>query len=328
MSLCQMIHSTEPIALKGLEGWRPTTVGLRFSISYLKLFEFKFKALEDPQTFDPNKPPVADVQPPVNVVPPGCDAVVQRHQLLTAPIPVILRLPHTLRYAPRQLLHFFTDLRGGPEQAFKGMSSKTRSTVLRKVRSYREFCGGEIRWAIYKTPEEMAVFHGLARQVARKTYQERLFDAGLPDTREFSNQTMELARRNSVRAFLLFHNEKPVAYLYTPAVDGFLVYDFLGYDPEYADRSPGTVLQYLALEWLYAEQTFPFYYWGFGFSQTKKIFSTGQVLGADIFYFRPTIRNRLAVRLHYGTDRAAETFGRWLDRLDLKRPIKRWLKRS
>jgi CelD/BcsL family acetyltransferase involved in cellulose biosynthesis len=206
------------------------------------------------------------------------------------------------------------------------MSPKTRSTVVRKVRSYREFCGGEIRWTISTTPEEMVTFHRFAREVACKTYQERLFDSGLPDTEPFREQMLSLARQDSVRAFLLFHGERPVAYLYLPAPDGFLVYDYLGYDPAYSNHSPGTVLQYLALEALYAEQRFPLYYFGFGYSQTKKIFSTGQVLGADVFYFRPTLRNEIAVRLHYATDRFSALLGRWLDRLNLKQAVKRWLK--
>src|SRR5205085_1389357 len=177
--------------------------------------------------------------------------------------------------------------------------SKSRATMLRKVRQYKALSGGEIHWARYRTPDEMKTFQELARELARKTYQERLFASGLPDTYEFQARVDELARRDAVRAFLLFHGEKPVAYLYTPAPDGFLVYEYLGYDPDFAKHSPGTVLQYLALEMLYEEQRFPFYYWGYGHSQAKQVFSTNRVLGADIFYLRPTLRNHVAVYLNH-----------------------------
>lgn len=320
--VCQTSH------LGAMKTWRSKTISLRYSLSYVKLFEMKFKALEDPQTFDPNQVPASEIQTPFEEVPQNHDVVVARHQLLAAEIPVIQRLPTMLRYAPRQLLHFYTDLRGGPEQAFKAMSPKTRATVLRKVRSYQKFCGGELRWQTYRKPDEMLAYLEQARQVARKTYQERLFDSGIPDSQDFSAAMVELAKRNLVRGFLLFHGEKAIAYLYTPAPDGFLIYDYLGYDPDYADHSPGTVLQYLALEALYAEQQFPLYYWGFGYSQTKHIFSTGRVLGTDIFYFRPTLRNRLAVYLHYGADRLSGRVGTFLDRLGFKQRIKRWLKRN
>jgi hypothetical protein len=57
------------------------------------------------------------------------------------------------------------------------------------------------------------------------------------------------------------------------------------------------------------------------------VFSSREVLGADVFYIRPTLRNRLAVYLHYGIDRLAVSAGSVLSRLRLKQSIKRWLKR-
>lgn len=313
---------------RACEAWQPKTIRLRYSLSYVKLFEVAFSALEDTRPFDPERPPADDPQPPFADFPSGCDAIVVRHELLKSPIPVLTRLPNCIRYAPRQQPHFYTDLRGGPEQAFKTMSSKTRSTVVRKVKQYKAFCGGEIRWVQYRTPAEMETFQKLARELARKTYQERLFGSGLPEGEEFRTRVAELATQDAVRGFLLFHGDKPVAYLYTPAPDGFLVYEYLGYDPEYAKHSPGTVLQYLVLEMLYGDQRFPFYYWGYGYSQAKQVFSTNQVLGADIFYIRPTLRNRIAAHLNHGFDRFSERAGKALESMHLKGAIKRWLKRQ
>jgi hypothetical protein len=307
--------------------WKSKTIHLRYSLSYVKLFEVAFHALEDARPFDPDRPVISTLQLPPKEIPTGHDVVVVRHQLLASPVPVISRIGATICYVPRQLPHFYTDLRGGPDQAFKEMSSKTRATMLRKVRQYRTFCNGEICWRVYRTPEEMREFQALAAELASKTYQSRLFDSGLPDTEAFRKGMLDLALRDLVRGFLLFHGDVPIAYLYTPAPDGFLVYDYLGYDSAYAEHSPGTVLQYLALEALYAEQRFPIYYWGYGYSQTKKVFSTREVLGADLFYVRPTLRNRLAVYLHYGIDHLAVLAGNVLSRLRLKQSIKRWLKR-
>jgi GNAT acetyltransferase-like protein len=308
--------------------WQSRQIGFRYQLSYLKLFEINFTALDDARPFDPDRPAVAELDAPLPEVPAPYDVIAIRHQPLSAPIAVIKRVPTMLRYAPRQLLHFYTDLRRSHGDPFGAMSSKTRSTVLRKVRNYEKFCGGAISWRICRTPEDMRDYQAQARQVAIKTYQERLFDAGLPDDDAFRNHTLELADRDLVRGFLLFHGDRPVAYLYTPAPDGFLVYQYLGYDPAYASHSPGTVLQYLALKALYEEGRFPLYYWGYGFSQTKQIFSTGQFLAADVYFFRPTVRNYVAVWLHYTTDRFSEIVGALLDRVGLKQKINRWLKRT
>jgi hypothetical protein len=310
-----------------LSGWISKTLRLRCSISYLKICELRFSSLEDPRPFDPHRPIAESLLPPVEEVPEGYDVVVVRHEILASPIPKLQRLPNFLCYAPRQLTHYYTDLRGGPDQAFRSMSSKTRSTVLRKVKAFREFSGGTISWRVYKTPQEMMQFHELARQLARKTYQERLFDSGLPDSESFVSEMLQLARQDLVRGFLLFHQDIPIAYLYTPAPHGFLIYDYLGYDPQFSKHSPGTVLQYLALDSLYAEQRFSFYYWGNGFSQTKEIFSTGKVLASDLLYFRPTLRTVAAVRLHCFLEAAVERAGAILERLSLKAAIKRALKK-
>ena len=84
----------------------------------------------------------------------------------------------------------------------------------------------------------------------------------------------------------------------------------------------------MAPEMLHAEKRFPLYYWGYGYTQTKKVFSTGEVLGADIYYFRPTLRNQIAVRLHYAMDRFSERMGVLLDRMSLRGIIKRWLRKQ
>jgi CelD/BcsL family acetyltransferase involved in cellulose biosynthesis len=311
-----------------INAFRPKTIGLRCSLSYVKLFEFKFKALEDVRPFDPARAPHDASQPWLEKVPTGYEVVVARNEILPDQMPVVQTFGEVLRYAPRQLKHYYTDMTGGAAAAFQGMSAKTRSTITRKVRAYKQFCGGEIRLEVYRTPEELETYFQLARELSRRTYQERLFESGLPETEEFRHTALDLARRDAVRAFLLFDKDKPVAYLYTPAPDGFLVYDYVGYDPAYASHSPGTVLQYLAFEQLYAEQKFPLYYWGYGYSQTKKIFSTGEVLGADIFYFRATFRNRFAVGVHRSADRFSEWAGAILQRWNLKQSIKRLLKKQ
>ena len=42
-------------------------------------------------------------------------------------------------------------------------SSKTRSTLNRKIKKYTEYCDGRISWKIYKSAEEMPEFFKCAR---------------------------------------------------------------------------------------------------------------------------------------------------------------------
>lgn len=233
-----------------------------------------------------------------------------------------------LRYVPLQYTHCYIDLNTTFELYQAKFSSKTRSTINRKVRKFGEQSGGAPKWKAYRTPQEIDEFLGLARQVSKLTYQERLLDAGLPDTEEFAQEARQLASHDRVRAFLLFDGDKPVAYLYCPVEDDVLIYAYLGYDPEYSKQSVGTVLQWLALEDLFREGRFKAFDFTEGQSDHKLLFSTHQRKCANVFMLKPTLRNRLLVRAQRGMDGMSERIGSQLDRLGLKQWIKRVLVRG
>ncbi|MHC4165023.1 MAG: GNAT family N-acetyltransferase, partial [Planctomycetota bacterium] len=221
----------------------------------------------------------------------------------------------------------YVDLGGTFDDYLKRFSSKSRSTLQRKVRKFGQLCGGEADWRAYRTRAEMDEFYRLAREVSRKTYQERLLDAGLPESDEFREEMLEAAERDGTRGYLLFHESRPVAYLHCPIHDGVVFYGYLGYDPEYAKWSPGTVLQRLALERLFEEAGLRMFDFTEGEGRHKSFFSTHSVLCADIYYLRRSLRNRCLVRLHSGLDAFSRALVRLLDRLGLKERIKRLIRR-
>lgn len=55
------------------------------------------------------------------------------------------------------------------------------------------------------------------------------------------------------RGYVLFHEQKPVAYALCRGNHEQFTYTHVGYDQKYAKWSPGTVLLYLLLERLFAE---------------------------------------------------------------------------
>ena len=244
-------------------------------------------------------------------------------------MPRLTFMPRIMRYAPMQYNHYYADLTGTFEGYLNKFSSKSRSTLRRKVRKFAMNTGGEIQWRVYRTPEDMREFYQLARRVARKTYQERLLNAALPDSKEFLEDIQQLASADSVRGYLLFgEDSKPAAYLYCPISSGVVDYAYLGYDPELSDLSPGTVLQYCALESLCEEGCHRFFDFGQGEGEHKKLFATDSFLCADVYYFRRTFRNQFLVGLHWMTDRVSEAAGKVLERFELKSLIKRFIRRQ
>jgi len=185
-----------------------------------------------------------------------------------------------------------------------GFSSKSRSTLKRKVRRLAEASGGELDLRCFRSEAEIGEFHRLARSLSERTYQERLLGAGLPDGAAALAGMQSLARRGLVRGWLLFLSGRPIAYLYAPAEGETLIYAHLGYDPDFAELSPGTVLQLEAMRQLMDERAFRLFDFTEGDSEHKRRFATGGVDCVDLLLLRPTLGN-LAVGRSLGTfDRA------------------------
>jgi CelD/BcsL family acetyltransferase involved in cellulose biosynthesis len=237
---------------------------------------------------------------------------------------------HWIRYARHRYERHFIDLAGTYEGYLAKFSAKSRNTLRRKLRRFSEHSGGHIDFRAYRSPEELAVFHGHARCVSRETYQELMFDMGLPSGRGFQAQMAALAREDRVRAFLLFLHGEPISYLYCPVRDGVVQYQFLGYREAYARFSPGTVLLMHALESLFAEHRFQYFDFtegAGGGGGHKEFFATDSRRCADVCYLRPSISNVLLVLGHGAMDSVSGTAGRTLDRIGLKKGVKQWLRR-
>lgn len=238
-----------------------------------------------------------------------------------------LRAQHDyLCYVSSQHQRYYIDMRQSFEEYKSKFSSKTRSTLSRKVKKYAEHCGGNISWKIYKSAGEMPEFFRFARAVSERTYQEKLLDAGLPDSEEFLDEMEQLAQQGHVRGFILFHEDKPVSYLYCPVSNGVLIYAFLGYDPGYMNYSVGTVLQWLALEHLFEERLFRFFDFTEGQSEHKKLFATHSVQCANVFFLRNNLRNKALLYSQRAVDDFSRLAGDTLNQLGLKSKVKKMMR--
>lgn len=242
------------------------------------------------------------------------------------PLAPITKSGRYLRYSALQYEHCFIDLRLGFERYQEKFSSKTRSTIKRKIRKYAEHCGGEISWKSYRDPAQIRDFFRHAREVSALSYQERLLDSGLPDSEEYIREAEARAAAGTVRAYILFDRDRPVSYLYCPIENDIVIYAYLGYDPDYMKHSVGTVLQWLALETLFEEGCFKAFDFTEGESDHKRLFSTHQTLRANVFVIRASLINAAVIRSHFMMNLFSSWLGHRLDALGLKARIKRLIR--
>jgi CelD/BcsL family acetyltransferase involved in cellulose biosynthesis len=306
--------------------FRPVPVKIRLGDKTLLAPELWLQVRE--VSLDDEAPPVTEPEPPTEALQANSQGFLVRSLGVVGKQPVLRRQHGYLCYVSSQYPRYYIDMRQSFDEYKNKFSSKTRSTLNRKMRKYAEYCGGEIFWRTYTTPDEMHEFYGLARAVSRITYQEKLLDAGLPESREFRDEMGQRAQQGQVRGFILFHQNRPVSYLYCPINNGVLIYAFLGYDPDYMNYSVGTVLQWLALQHLFEERCFRFFDFTEGQSEHKKLFATHSVQSANVFFLRSSLPNSLLVHAQKALDDFSKTVGGMLQWLGIKTMVKKWIRAS
>ena len=93
-------------------------------------------------------------------------------------------------------------------------------------------------------------------------------------------------------------------------------------------HSPGTVLQYLALEHLFAQGEQGMFDFGEGETEQKKLFGTHSALCADVYMLRATPGNLGRVALRVLLESTSSAIVWVLERAGIKRWMKRAMRRS
>lgn len=209
-------------------------------------------------------------------------------------------LPNVRQAYPRHIVaamqayrRHYIEMDGTYEDYLGKFSGKTRSTLRRKQRKLIDSYGEGFEIAEFRTAEAMPGFFAEAAPLSRQTYQARLLDAGLPEGSEAVAAAQVLAAADRLRAYLLRIDGKAIAYLYLPVEGQTVIYAYLGYDPEWAGWSPGTVLQMAALERLFGEYRFRYFDFTEGEGAHKALFGTRWVDACSFYLLRPTLSNRL-----------------------------------
>jgi CelD/BcsL family acetyltransferase involved in cellulose biosynthesis len=307
--------------------WQRLRVNVKFRLGERTLFTraLWLQVRDVPLQPEAGRQPVI-AHPPLEALAGNCAGFLLRSLPLAAAQPRWRISGPYICYTPLQFQRYYIDLRQTFADYKAKFSSKSRSTLTRKVRRFAEQFGGAVQWRCYQRPEQMSEFHCLAREVSAKTYQERLLDAGLPDSPGFLRHVESLAAQDQVRAYVLFDGAKPVAFLFCPARDGVLLYQYLGYDPAYMEWSPGTVLQWCALEAIFAERRFTLFDFTEGQSEHKRFFATGSVRCANVFFLRRNLRNLALVLGHMGLESASQHAGALLERIGMKARVKKLIR--
>jgi CelD/BcsL family acetyltransferase involved in cellulose biosynthesis len=242
-------------------------------------------------------------------------------------LPRIATVQGRLRYAERHYLRYTIDLSGTYEQYLAHFSSKTRNTLMRKLRRFKKATRDRIDWQEYTTVADVDEFFSAAFAVAKRTYQYRMFDDVFSDDHDARQDAYQLAEKGQFRGSVLRLAGRPIAFLYSPISEGHLLYRNLGYDPNFEALSPGTVLLLQVLESSFRHKPAAKFDFFEGENDYKALFATSSVYCADLYFFPPTLRNKLLVYSHTAVHGLSRALVRVASAVGIKKFLKRGVRR-
>jgi CelD/BcsL family acetyltransferase involved in cellulose biosynthesis len=229
-----------------------------------------------------------------------------------------------LQYIPAIRPRYFISLSGTFEEYFaRTFQSKGRKHILRCVRRLEE---GDGEFRVFKTVPEMEAFLIAAQTISKRTYQTKMLGVGLPQSPEFQRSTLERAGSDRVRGYLLSYQQQPAAFAYCECKNLTLSYSVIGYDPQFASLSPGTVLLYYIVKHVFNEGRFRWLDFGIGESQYKSTFSTDFRTCGDVYLFPLGPKGVVIALSHWALDTVSTLLGRFFARLGVKTRIRKWLR--
>ena len=306
------------------------TIRLRFQLGEVELFSNRAPALVlKPEATVGDLDAAARAAYVKFVNAEGADCLVAFGQPVTDALSPIGWRAGCVRFAGHQYFRSTVRLDGTFEDYLAAMPGPRRSRLKRKVTRAAKALFG-LRVAVFKTEDEMREFHAIAVALSKKTYQESLFGKGIRTDSDFVSDMLVRARNSAtgVRGFVLYGNGEPIAFSYLVGDGEVLLCEMLGYDPKFAEWSPGNVLQFYVLQHLFASNEYSTFDFGEGDSQFKSTFATDSIPCADVFYFRASPVG-LALATSQATSHFASIWGaRVLQRFGWKAKVKHFLRRA
>jgi len=229
---------------------------------------------------------------------------------LTYSYPVARKMPRiSFRqgYICFSLKHFkrlYIDTQGTFEEYSTRFKSKTLSTIRRKTKKVANSCESGNFFKVFTTPDEISEFIKIAREISRKTYQFRLLNQGLQDNDRYMKDYLLKAENQKIVGMILYAEDTPVAYNLCPIYgDGVMIYYYTGFDPDYREYSPGTVLQYQTIQTAFELDQVKYYDFCSGEGQHKEMFADKFKYCADIIYLpaKPKYFFIIFTKLTYAT---------------------------
>jgi len=204
-----------------------------------------------------------------------------------------------IRYVPYRGKRYFVDLSSGSFADYlHRFSSNTRNRLRRQLRHLIQRAGGPVDVLSYTSPREFSEFRQHAIAVSRVSYQSKI-GWGFPESEEYKIHLISEATKGRLRGYILMAAGKPISYGMCRTETDIITYLIIGYDPEYRQFSPGTILLLRIVEALFAEHRFRLFDLGGHAAGYKAFHATGSIDYLRVIWMPITAKNLALVGAHW-----------------------------
>ena len=150
-------------------------------------------------------------------------------------------------FCPDISIHWRLILHGSINEYLKKFNHKKRKNLKRIEKKLNSTFPDKLQLKLFKTTNDLDMLVSACEEIAQKTYQRGL-GVGFVNIKENRERLELIAKKGWLSSFLLYIEDKPVAFLITTLYKDILYGDYIGYDKTYHKYSPGTFILLKAIE--------------------------------------------------------------------------------
>ncbi len=200
------------------------------------------------------------------------------------------------------------------DDLYRSGSAKVRKNLRWQSRRMVKDHPGAVVLRCYQFPPELDKLFRDVEQIASKTYQRGL-GVGFVDSPSMRERLYLEARHGWLRAYLLYIQDRPVAFWIGKRYGETFYSDFMGYDADFGRYSPGMYVVTNVIEGMYESQDRPQSIdFGLGDAQYKAVLADIEWQEGSLYVFAPTLKgfalNLLRTSVVAGDQAAKRLLGR------------------
>lgn len=238
------------------------------------------------------------------------------------------RPPLELFSASPMNAHQRIDMPATLEAYLAGLGSRSKKSLNYSRRKlFRDFAD-DINLARCSTEDDVSGFLDKAISISKTTYQWHLLGLGLRRGDVLEERMRFAARQGWLRSYLLECSGQPAAFMLAYQYGGCFYYTDVGYAPDFASWSAGSMLQLLVMEDLYDQPDRPDVFdFATGYGEHKARFGNASRDEANWLLLPRSFRNTVLAGAYRRLDGLANLATSTADRMGVKQTLKKTVRR-